>query len=333
MRKGFIVLVFLLWAGMAHAQWQFQDLHPTGFNGYSQVLAVIGNQQAGIVSDFSTNNASVWNGTPGSWVSYGDGFLFAMDATQQAGYSLNGSSGPFAAFWRSGVRTFLRQPIGATTSIAYALSGKTYGGYYVGASGNSNAVYWPKAASVVNMHPANYLLSAIFGMYKNVQVGYACPGPYPNCEAAFWKSTPGSFKSLHPAGYYGSVIRGVYNRRGVGWTLDSSGTMHAGFWDIVTGAFTDAHAGDNYQSGINAVYGDSGVGAFQATPGSDWHAMLWDLTNGANNFDLHSVLPVGQYTASSAFAIWRNNSGSIYIGGYATSVTDGQWHAMLWFIP
>ncbi|MCI0604295.1 hypothetical protein L0156_14955 [bacterium] len=140
--------------------------------------------------------------------------------------------------------------------------------------------------------------------------------------------------SVHPAGYQSSNIRGLYGRYGVGWAVDFAGNMHAAFWDVVTNAFTEAHPPGVYTSGINGTHRNLGAGAYQATPQDDWHAMMWDLTNSNNNIDLHNLLPVGLYSNSATFGIWRNTAtGSVYIGGYATSVSDGQWYAMVWYIP
>jgi hypothetical protein len=332
MKKIILLIAFLFLGRILYAQqWYTQDLHPPIAGTFSQVLGVSDKVQVGAL--YATNGifASSWNGTPAGFLSHGNGSFYATDGTQYVGTLSNAGIGPFAAVWANGVTTFLAQPPKTVESHAYAVYGKVYGGYYIDTLGSQKAVFWPTRNTAVVMHPTNYQTSAILGVTKYWQVGQICNPNYPDCEAAVWHLSASSVRSLHPPGYTGSTIRALSGNTGVGWTVDSFWNLRATTWDLVSGAFKDVHPPGHYSSGINAVYRNLAVGGDQPTTFDPYHAYLWDLNNAANNIDLHYLLPVGQYSNSAAFAIWRDSTGNIFVGGYATSVADGQWHAMLWY--
>jgi hypothetical protein len=108
------------------------SLHPSGIF-LSQIFAMRGNMQAGIVSN-GFPHAAAWRGTPESCVDL--------------------------------------HPAGATRSYAFATDGEYQGGYVSGAS-NYAALWHGTAGSVINMTPPGYGSGSIYGMAPGQQVGYA----------------------------------------------------------------------------------------------------------------------------------------------------------------
>jgi hypothetical protein len=319
------VVVCVLFAGLAQAQWLVEDLYPASGTGVSQAIGVFANEQCGFVD----SNASIWHGTAASWTSPSSGFMTATDGTQQVGWSMQIGGGVFAARWVNGTLSFLTNLSGAQGSGLYALFGKIYGGYNV-INGKWEAVYWTRPNRPVSLHPPGYDSSLVEAVSKSMQAGRICP--VSECFAATWRGRASTVTNLHPSGFVDSNIRGMQGNTAVGWATNSFGQMHAIFWNLSNGTYTDAHpAGE--ASGLNAVSNNWGAGAMWPVSTSGPHAFVWDLLNSNNNADLHSFLPAGLYSDSAAFGIWRNTAGSTYVVGMATSTSDLQQHAMLWYIP
>ena len=324
------IVVVLLFANLAQAQWLFEDLYPASGTGLSQAVGVFANEQVGFVE----SSASIWHGTAASWTSPSDGFMTATDGTQQVGWSMDTTGMVSAARWSNGTITFLTNLPNAEGSGLYAVNGRSYGGYSV-LNGSSLATYWTRQNKPVSLHPPGMDSSLIEAITAKHQAGRICPVSPSECFAAVWRGgKASSVTNVHPSGYVDSNIRGMEGTTGVGWvTSFSNSQIQAGFWDVSTGFFTNVHPPGWWSSGLNGVSRNWGAGAVVINSGDGPHAYVWDLQNSNNNVDLHAVLPVGQYSDSAAFGIWRNNVGVTYVVGMATSTSDLQQHAMLWYIP
>jgi uncharacterized membrane protein len=333
----FVSTLFLL-ASAAQAQWIIQDLSPQNpaIAFHSVVLGVYGpTQQVGQYYYYQGGlvwgNASTWNSTPGSFTSFGHGIMYATDGKAQVG-ALAQPNGfdAWATRWDNGTVYTMMQLPGMTNSVAMAIFGGYSGGYYNIGSSGPFAILW-KTTKPFNLHPSGMQRSLVDAMGNKIQAGYACPAN--DCFAAIWHNTANSVTILHPPGFQSSNIRGLQNSTGVGWATTSAGEMHAIIFDIAAGTTLDVHPTGLYSSGLNAISRDWAVGAVQFTSQDPPHAAVWDVTGSKAKYDLHTFLPPGDYTGSSAFAIWRDDRGTTYVGGMAISAKDGLQHPMLWSIP
>jgi hypothetical protein len=98
------------------------------------------------------------------------------------------------------------------------------------------------------------------------------------------------------------------------------GSAYAG-WTVVSLHPAGAHSSRAY--GISG-----GKQAGYAIIGGNNHASLWSGT-AASWVDLHALLPAGAYSQSEAQSV-DVSAGDIWVAGFATDISTGRDHAMLW---
>lgn len=266
-----------------------QVLHPTG--AYSSVLnGVSGSTKAGAVRANSANlyNAVVWAGAsdtlenvnPPAWLPYSGSYAYGVDGPLVAGYAVDlGTQLERAMIWN------LNQT--ATDPARY-----------------------------INVHPAGYYVSTLYGIQGGNAVGFGIEDVTFRTRALLFSGSGYAATDLTPFGLDG-VANAVSGSAVVGdcWGDSTGGRVHA--FSLDSGQ--DIHPGGFLDSSVRGTSGTQHIGWASQSDGTS-ACVLW---NGNNSpVSLH---PAG-YFASRGFAI----NGGVQ-GGDASLSLNGPVHAMLWF--
>src|SRR5262249_30406543 len=216
------------------------------------------------------------------------------------------------------VATILPGPAAATSTKVYAVSGSALGGDALTESGWHGALWDGPNTSGVDLNPAGFVGSDIYGISNGTQVG---DGKKPNggsWHALMWSGSAASAIDLHPSGYNESTALAVDGDTQGGWaTLPGSGTHHAMIWKGSAASAVDLSSPGNGAE-VLGISGDTQVG-YRNYSGPQ-HATLWKGT-AASNVDLH---PAG-WSASIATGIAGNVQVGVVYGPNAAFN-----HAALW---
>lgn len=176
-----------------------------------------GTQQGGSVTaqGSSSPRASLWSGTPESWVDLGPGIVRAIDTDIQVGSGLD-----FKAYlWRGTLESRVPlHPVATGNSVACGVSGNVQVGM-VGWQGAERASLWRGTAeSWVELHPLWALHSYAYATHGGQQAGKTIhEGAFGNTHrASIWTGTRTSWRSLHPQEFLGSTAVGTFEGRQVG---------------------------------------------------------------------------------------------------------------------
>jgi hypothetical protein len=208
-------------AEQASAQWTYTNLMPRGAQesvGYDAG----GGQQAGYVYVDGVVRASLWIGTPGSWI------------------DLN--------------------PADSTASQAFAASGGQQGGSAV-VSGIERASLWSgTSASWVDLHPAGAAQSRVMGIGgAGQQVGHVRPSAQQPPRASLWNGTAASRVDLHPAGSTMSIAYSTNGRNQAGFAV-VDGSYRASLWSGTAASWVDLNPAGSTDSVVSDIDGDQQVG-------------------------------------------------------------------------
>jgi hypothetical protein len=265
---------------------------------------VASGQQGGAVSVLSPSqgvgsfsHASLWNGTPGSWVSLHPGDptvlhtgVYATDGATQVGYYevANGATfgAPSPALWHGTAGSFVSLlPAGFGSGEARGVNGNQQVGT-TDDTGLTQACMWTGTAdSFVNLNPEAAFASAAnctdgTHQYGQVAVSDPVPGLFPSV----WSGSAESWVPMGPAGRWGE---------------------------------------------IDATDGGMQAGSTTDTNQEDQRAYVWTGPGLAQ--DLSVFLPAN-YTTSAAVGIWRHAaSGTTYVVGYAqNTAASNRREAVMW---
>ncbi|MDX2146508.1 MAG: GC-type dockerin domain-anchored protein [Planctomycetota bacterium] len=228
---------------------EWTDLTPPGvpLAGLTSI-AFLGEEgwvQGGVVRVGADIRASLWRGTPQSWVnlhptSYvGNSFVEDVSDTDQVGYVEGSVQERRASLWRNTAQSWVDlSPSGSTHSEATATDGRT-------------------------------------------QVGFALIAGV--THAGTWQGTASSWQSLHPAGASNSVATGVAGRWQVGYAL-FNGARRPALWRSSAQSFVDLaslvpDALDGEATDVIATPSVLTIGGFLRTSASGFNdAVLWSFT-------------------------------------------------------
>lgn len=319
------------------SQWNVTILHPVGA-GSSGGYGVFGGSQVGAYAQSGGHfHATIWSGSPGSWIDLhptNTDYSYAVGCygNQQVGQAIGASTGNRThAFLWSGTAASATDlnAIGLDSSVATATNGAAQVGYGQGAvtGGLMHALLWGgSAASMVDLHPAGYDDSSASGISALDQVGYARPTSSNAYHAVRWQGSAGSAVDLNPVGFtntYGAGTDGLY-QAGYGLGSATGSHYHALQWNGSAGSVTDLNPSwctDSFAQGIangRAVgYGYGPATGFAA------HALQWSGA-AASVMDLHSFLPPGYF---ASYANGTDAFGNIVGTAYDSSYNS---HAVLW---
>lgn len=189
------------------------------------------------------------------------------------------------------------------------------------------ALLWNGTAdSVVELTPAGSNPTEAIATDGHHQVGRVTisqgDGSY-LVHAVMWSGTAASMVDLNPAGFSGSAGLGVGGDQQVGWIVDGN-ENHAALW---TGR---ANSVVNLYPGRGLSYAVATNGRQQAGQ-VDNQAVVWNGT-ADSMVNLHSLLPAGNWAASSASSI--DAQGNVFGIAYGISSNDGVpqaiMHAIEW---
>jgi hypothetical protein len=214
---------------------------------------------------------------------------------------------------------------GFTSGQALDTSGATRQVGFGRLSGVNRALMWDgTSANPVDMTPAGYLSSALYGTSGANQAGSAgTSGPTSELHAMVWGTTAASAVDLHPAsGYFASEANAVYGNSQVGYGQIPGGT-HALLWNGTAASKVDLHPSGFTSSIATDVYTTKQVGWARLANNNE-HAMLWTGT-AASRVDLN---PSG-YITSRAYSIYGTGPTTWKQVGYAAQ-SGGFLHAMMW---
>ncbi len=216
---GFTALLLLITSGTtALGGWEAAYLsRAKSFNGHAS--SVSGGQQAGTFWLDGVAHASLWSGTPTSWVDVSpsgstSSGIAGFSGGRQVGYA--DFSSRHAGMWSGTKTSFVDlHPAGYESSEANGISGNQQVGsaYFTSPGGSylSHAGLWSgTAGSFVDLNPPSCTVSCALGVSGGQQVGsvlmYGTGG-----HAALWSGTAASYVDLNPHGSYLSVAYGVSN--------------------------------------------------------------------------------------------------------------------------
>jgi len=311
-------------AGSAEAGWRYINLHPSNAS-QSHAAAVKNGTVAGCAwfYDVSINpHACYWSGGtyvcddihPSDWALYSSAYGFDHQVVGTGRYNY----WDHACVWTGPEHTCVDlNPDGATESHAYDVSVDRQVGSAV-IDGQRRAGWWiGYHQSWQNLNPAGASQSEAFGIHGDQQVGFAVIDGI-QC-AGLWNDTPSTWVNLHPSGCSISQAYDTNGTQQVGYAYIGS-VLHASLWSGTAESRVDLGPSPGASSRAYAISGDWQAGYANVTGTS--HACVWRGT-AASWFDLHTVLPTGVYSSSTAYGIDVSGS-DVWVCGTA----NGQ--AILW---
>lgn len=326
--KAVLVCGLLSLALLANAEWTVVRLNPQGSGG-SEALGVGGGQQVGYTQINTASGASLWTGTPGTYVNLhpftndGTSSAYDTDGAVQVGYVAHPTYGgkAHAALWQGTAASYLDlNPTGSTES--YAFGNAT--GVQVGRARFSNVVHaglWTgSASSWVDLQPSSATSSEALGTGDGQQVGMATINGVQ--RAGLWSGTAESWIDLNPAGASRSSASSVSHGRQVG-SANILGVNRPGYWTGSAQSWVDLSQLGWTNGAARGAWNDLQVGI--AGIGGIGHASLWRGT-AESWVDLHSYLP-GNFRSSRADAVWQSGE-QTYVVGWGDNLDNGE--AILW---
>ena len=319
-------------APVAEAQWTVVNLHPPTATNSSQAYAVRQGQQVGFVQVFALSpSASLWTGTPASWINLAPPGAVRSEALDvedgvQVGYMASADTGDRAAMWTGTAASWVNlNPEGARDSRASAISDGRQGGY-VSINDQLRATLWNGTpASWVDMHPPGAMRSSISGMGDGQQVGNALFGM--EDHAILWSGTPDSWTDLHPTGSTLSFAMGVSDGQQTGAAYFGS-AFHAGLWRGTAASWVDLNPEGAEQSFAFASHRGRQVG--YANVGGRGRASVWRGT-AASWVDLTPFSPP-EMVNTGAQGISSDETNT-YVVGYGLNGATGGVEALMWTLP
>lgn len=310
----------------AQSQWAVTNLHPAEATE-SQAYAIDGVQQVGVAFVDGAFRASLWNGTPASWVSLdpvgaSSSQAVAVRGGRQAGNAWSGG-GWRASLWNGAAASWVNlHPAGALRSFATGVDGGQQAGY-ARVGGADHASLWSGTAnSWVDLHPAGATSSRALAIDSGKQAGYAYVGVFH--RASLWSGTAGTWVDLHPAVAGWSEAYAIDGGMQAGLAL-VGGTWSASLWSGTAGSWVNLHPAGATGSYAFAISGGRQVG--YAIVGGVDHASLWSGT-AATWVDLHTYLPV-DFSSSVALGISTVGEAT-YVCGYGYNTATSRNEALLW---
>ncbi|HYE63322.1 MAG TPA: hypothetical protein VD997_15125 [Phycisphaerales bacterium] len=172
-------------------------------NDSSDVWAVFNGQQGGDRVVGGSVRASLWSGTPESWIDlslpgFGASAVFGMSQGQQVGlYLLNAHWNFRACMWSGSGASFVDlHPSGFSSSTAYGCGD----GQQVGTADSRAALWTGSAASFTDLTPPGVgLIGAALAVCGGIQVGSIAPSPASYPRAALWRGSAATFEDLSTA--------------------------------------------------------------------------------------------------------------------------------------
>jgi hypothetical protein len=275
----------LLWNGTAN---DYVDLHagdiPNSIASFVRNGQQVGNVIGyGVMGFGDRQRAILWTGTAASYVDltpagFTDGKADAVGGGQQVGSVWNGDFGPsHAALWTGSRDSFVDLRTGAEALAVSA--GRQGGSGFVGTS--RHALLWfGTAASVVDLNPAPFTQSMVFGMDDLQAVGMGS-GPSTGGEdhALLWTgNTAASFVDLHPSRFTRSAAASVRGGFQVGSANGPDNLNHAIVWSGTADSAVDLNAflPPGFVSAVASdVDTDGTVVGWAGDANFNFHAMMW----------------------------------------------------------
>ncbi len=306
----------------------YSTLYPATVSSYA--YGIEGGQQVGQANVGYGNHASLWTGTPASYVDLNPpGTLTSVangvQGGRQAGTTRTVTDPPSvsrAGWWSGTAGSFVGLQSPAQYGASSAL-GEDAGGIQVGTADQHASLWTSTPASHVDLNPAGSFISRAFGASGGYQVGQAFG------HAGLWHGTGASWVDLNPAGFTaGSVAYGVQGGHQVGFvdvaTPPSFGQDHASLWSGTAASWVDLNPSGGGGSFAYAVSGNHQVGS------SAIYASLWSGT-ASSWVNLSNFLPggVSNWDLAQARGIWTSGH-TTYVVGFAYNKSTGRNEALMW---
>ena len=293
-------------------------------------VSIAAGQQAGWVTVGGQNRASVWSGTPSSWLDLhpagaSRSQLYSTTGSQQVGFATVGGVDR-ASLWSGSAASWVDlHPAGATQSECNVTDGITQGGY-ARIGGVVRASLWTgSAGSRIDLNPAGSSGSEVWAISGNRQAGYAFVGGV--LRASIWSGSAASWDNLHPAGATESQVYGMYGNEQVGHAK-IGGAVCASLWHGTGSTWVNLHpavASESVALATNGIYqvGWANVGGVQ-------RACIW--TGSSGSYEDLAVGLQGDWSASTARGVWSDAT-TVYIVGYGFNDDTNRYEAVLWTRP
>ena len=314
------------------SQWWVVNLHVG--QGDSRATAVGSGQQVGQASA----QASLWTGSPDSWVSLHPAgahmsIAWGADAGQQVGFTYDGTY-DHAALWRGSAESRVDlNPAGATYSLAFGVRGGTQVGRAKFGQHEHAGLWTGSAQSWVDLHSIAWHNSWATDLYGDQVVG-CVDLPAAGQHACLWTGARHSWVDLNPTGSQQSSAGDVYDGQQVGWVYPGGGYWErASLWTGTSESWKSLHPAGWKWSEAYGVYAGQQVGVV-GTADDYCYASIWS-GSATSWVNLHPFLPAN-FTKSRANDIWgeiRDGVSYTYVVGEALNSTTGHWEAVMWVIP
>jgi len=276
-----LLFSLLLVCASAHAQYTSKILNPPG-SSVSHAYGAYNGRQVGSGGGAGIQTAALWSGTSASAVVLGP------------------SSGGWQT-WAWGIGGNQQMGMGSGSGTGFAF----------------HALMWTGTqASMVDMHPAGYDVSAGYATDGTMQAGQAAVGGV--IHAMAWSGTAASAVDLMPAGATESHAYGASAGRQSG-VATFGGIEHGMLWSGSAASAVDLN-GTLVSSLVNGMDATHQVGAGEL-PGGVVHAMMWSGT-AESVVDLNSA----GYDQTGAEGV-----GAGVVAGFGIGTATGQkQHALAW---
>lgn len=301
-------------------------------------LSVSRTQQVG-AAFFSPihTQASLWTGTPASWLSlhpvgWDRSYAYGTSGDQQVGYVEQLTGRRLASLWTGSASSWTSlHPADPRVSRSIALAvaaGEQVG--FVALAGNNHAALWHGGASTwVDLHPAIATASTAQDTSGVCQVGSADIGFV--SHAGLWNGSAASWIDLHPndprvSSSYGA---GVFGEQQVG-SATVDGNAHAALWTGSASSWRDLHPAEALYSVSAATCGEFQVGTATFPGDAGERAIIW---NGSSESweDLSLALP-GTWIFTRAEDVWCDGV-EVRVVGYGHQAARNVYTAILWSRP
>jgi len=302
-----------MWSGSADSWVKLHPPQANFSNSFSAAYGVYGNQQVGQTSSpwwgTPRYRASLWTGTPASWVDLNPaGSTYSVAWAVYDGQQVGEADVPFtqAGLWTGTAASWVSlHPDVAEWSEAFGVYGNQQVGR-AGIGGQNHASLWTgTASSWVDLNPAGSTGSSAHGVYEGRQVGDAwvrIGADSIECASLWTNGTPESWVNLNPTGSTASMAAGIFGNWQVG-TTRINGVDHAGVWSGSAASWVDLQTFlPVFYDGSSNAYGIWGDGSFIYVVGAAYHELrgrpsgvMWvfpdsALTTGVDNTLLGTTL-------------------------------------------
>jgi hypothetical protein len=312
---------------VAQFNWTAYRMQPPGGEN-SLITAVEGGRATGCAAFNGRSQPLVWTGLSPAAThlplgSHPSGSALALDGDACVG-DLGGTA-IHAGFWPTlSSDPIDLNPAGIAGSEAYGLKSGQQVGFVARNSTHHAALWYGSAQSFVDLHPTGASDSFAYATDGQRQGGYATLSEH--LHAVLWSGSASSMMDLNPPGSTMSEVYAMVPGQQVGYTLVPGQSEHAAVWSGSAQSRVDLNPFGT--AGGSILWGTDGqVQVGQASLVGLSTAAIWFGTPSSYH-GLHQYLPAG-YSDSNATSVWEAPSGTVWVGGYATTFSS-QTEAWLW---